>query len=111
MNGNGKNPRKNPRFNGAALRPGNPGNSGGKKGRSGRKPDVYVDLCRDLVTNPKTQASLRRILTNTKHPHFAAIYKHLAEHAYGKPTQPIGNPDSGEIVVRVIREEISVGHD
>jgi hypothetical protein len=106
-----QNPRKNPRFNGAAIRPGNQGNSGGKPGRSGRKPEAYYDLCHELINDPRTRASVKKILANDKHPHFAGLYKHLAEHAYGKPTQPIGNVDSGEVVIRVIREEASVGHD
>ena len=111
-NGNGKNPRKNPRFNGAAIQPGNRGNSGGKPGRSGRKPDAYYDICRELVGDSKTRASVRRILSNDKHPHFAALYKHLAEHAYGKPAQPVtGAGGEGPVVIHVIREEVGVSTD
>jgi hypothetical protein len=102
---NGKNPHKNPRFNGAAILPGNPGNRGGQPGKSGRKPDAFISLCRDLVESPKTQASVRQILSNHKHPHFAVMYKHLTDHAYGKPAQSVTGPEGGPIVVRVVRDD------
>jgi hypothetical protein len=96
---------------GARLAPGNPGNSGGKPGRSGRKPEVYRDLCRELISSAVAVRSVEKILKNDKHPHFATIYKHLAEHAHGKPVQPLSGEDGGAVVVRIIREDPFVASD
>ncbi|HEV8177158.1 MAG TPA: hypothetical protein VGP44_05665 [Gemmatimonadales bacterium] len=115
---NGKRPVKNrvqrlvrPPQGGAGIIPGNPGNSGGKKRRSGRKPNVYRELCEGMLSSPDAQRSVARILKDDRHPHFASIYKHLAEYAHGKPVQPISGEDGGDVVVRVIREEISLARD
>ncbi len=93
------------------LTPGNPGNRGGRKGRSGRKPAVYRDLCRDLIASVAAVRSVQRILQNDEHPHFATMYRHLADHAHGKPVQPVTGEDGGAIVVRVIREEPTGARD
>ncbi len=92
---------------GGKLVPGNPGNRGGAKGRSGRKPDIYRDLCRELVESPAAQKSVRKILGDARHPHFATIYKHLAEYAHGKPEQPIGGGRE-PITIRVVYDEVPV---
>lgn len=114
-NGNGKKPVQKPVAispkGGARLLPGNPGNRGGAKGRSGRKPEVYRALCESLISSPEAQASVKKILKDDRHPHFAVMYRHLAEHAHGKPMQPVGGEDGGPIPVRVIREAASWSDD
>lgn len=114
-NGNGKKPIQKPIPKGVGrnrlLTPGNPGNSGGKAGRSGRKPEVYRDLCRSLLESPETVKSLQSILKDNRHPHFAAIYKHLAEHGHGKPVQPISGEGGGPVRVLVVRESPDFASD
>ena len=77
----------------------------GVKGKSGRKPEVFKAMCAQLVSSAKAKASIRAILADHKHPHFAAIYKHLSEQAFGKATQPVSGEGGGPLVVRVIRED------
>jgi hypothetical protein len=64
-------------FNGAPLTPGNPGNSGGKPGRSGRKPAEFKRWLIRAATDRKARAALRLVLSDAKHPHFAAIWRAL----------------------------------
>jgi hypothetical protein len=78
--------------NGNRLKRGNPGNKGG-----GRPPEEFRETCRHLVSSPAALQSVMAILADTKHPHFAALYKYLADRGYGKPEQPIshGTQDGG----------------
>lgn len=81
------------------LASGKVGNRGG-----GRTPEAFKQLCRDMVASAKAKASVKKILEDDRHPHFAAIYKHLCEHGYGKATQPISGPDpDSPLTVQVIQ--------
>jgi hypothetical protein len=81
----------------AHLTPGNPGNSGGKKGRSGRLPDEAKELCRQLWSSPTALRSVKEILKNPAHPHFANVWKALGERGYGKADQAVTGPGGGPI--------------
>jgi hypothetical protein len=84
---------------GAPVIPGNPGNSGGKKGRSGRLPDEAKELCRKLWNSRAAMRSVREIIKDPKHPHFASVWKELGARGYGKPdqNQTVTGPNGGAI--------------
>jgi hypothetical protein len=83
-----------PGKNGGTLRRGNPNNKGG-----GRLPDEAKELCRDLWSSPAALKSVREILKNPKHPHFASVWKTLGERGYGKAdqNQTVTGPNGGAI--------------
>lgn len=68
---------------------GNPGNSGGKKARSGRKTAEIAGRAERLLNKPKARRALEAVITNENHPHYAAMWKALADRAYGKPAQSL----------------------
>lgn len=73
------------RLRGLDLVRGNPGNSGGKKGRSGRRPDWFKRYAEQLLANPSTKRSVRRILrAGPLHPGFLGLYKELTNRAFGQ---------------------------
>jgi hypothetical protein len=52
-----------------------------------------------------------RVLKNAKHPAWLGAWKFLAEHGYGKPTQPLSNADGSNlppavIAVRLVKTEV-----
>lgn len=55
-----------------------PGNTGGKKGRSGRKPQDFVQWCKDLLAdeNVRRMAEARAKSGDTKILELAAKYSH-----------------------------------
>jgi hypothetical protein len=88
----GGNTEKNIGRNGNPLNRGNPGNRGG-----GRTPDEAKELCRKLWSSPAAMKSVREILKNPKHPHFASVWKTLGERGYGKADQTVTGPGGGPV--------------
>jgi hypothetical protein len=89
-----ENTDKNIGRNGNPLKRGNPGNKGG-----GRTPEVARELCRSLWGSASAMKSVREILKNPKHPHFASVWKTLGERGYGKAdqNQTVTGPNGGAI--------------
>ena len=82
-----------------------PKNTGGKPGRSGRPPQILIDFCRNLVADEAVQAQVSTILRNGDHPHFVALWKAVADRAYGKPTASVelSGPDGSPLPIRIWR--------
>jgi len=71
------------------LIPGNPGNSGGKKGRSGRKPLLWKEHCRDILTDEDVRKHMLAAARTPKLSGYAPLIKMLASYADGLPDQTI----------------------
>ena len=80
-----------------------PGNTGGKKGRSGRKPLAWKALCRDILSDPATQETLRSAATAPAMPGYASLIRMLAEHGEGVPEQTHIIKDGQEARERIAR--------
>ncbi len=80
-----------PARNGGRLLP------GGKKGNKGggRPPEEFKELCREFVSSAPARRSVKTILADDKHPHFASLWKYLADRGYGKAEQPITHGAAG----------------
>lgn len=86
------------RFGGTLRRGG-----GNPKRNGGRKPDWLRQFCDDLLASPKCKAQVKAILSDKDHPAFAVMWKAVGERGHGKAAQPMSH--SGEVAIRVIREE------
>lgn len=71
---------------------------------AGRPPNEHVEFCRRLISDPAAEAEALAVLTDRSHGAFAAMWKAVAERAYGKPVQPLSGDPTAPLVVRVIRE-------
>ncbi len=83
-----------------------PGKNGGKLKRggtnagAGRPPQWFKDLNAKMICDPKVRKAVATILANPDHPHFAAMWKAVAERGYGKPESKV------DVVVKHYREAI-----
>lgn len=94
-----KTPRRLPN---GTLVGGNSGHSGGKKGRSGRKPIALKTLAEDLLSDPETKKSVRKILKDPDHRHFAAIFNALCDRAEGKAKQSVDLTSNGQTLESLV---------
>jgi hypothetical protein len=69
----------------------------------GRQTDRFKLWCRKLIANPKRRKQVRRVLNNANHPAYSAMWKEVAAHGHGKPSQSveIGGKISLELADRI----------
>lgn len=95
-------PRDKPRDgipgrNGGTLR-----NGGTNAGGPGRPPNEFKALMQTLASRVAQASYMAEVLDDPKHPHWAFAVKHVTEHGYGKPTQPMEHTGAvGSYVVRL----------
>lgn len=81
------------------LRRGNPGNKGG-----GRKPEVYKKWLGSLLDSEAHRREFAAATKDRTDPAFQFATKHAAEHAHGRPAQPITGADGQPLTIRLVRE-------
>lgn len=90
-----------PGANGGRLRA---GGTRGNRGGPGRPSNAFKEYCARLLEDRACQAQVRRVLRDASHPAFAALWKAIAERAYGKAPQAVevSGPGGGAVPVQVI---------
>lgn len=55
----------------------------------GRPTKRFKAWCRRAIANPRTKKQVRKILQNSNHPAFKAMWAEVAAHAHGRPAQAV----------------------
>ena len=74
---------------GALLSGGLPGNRGG-----GRTPDAFKRWCADQLAGPDREAAVEKVLRDSSHPAYSAMWKAVADRAYGRPKESVEHSGS-----------------
>jgi len=57
-----------------------------------------------MISSPEAEQAVGAVLKNPKHPAFAAMWKALADRAYGKAPQPLtGEGGTGPVAIAITR--------
>lgn len=75
-----------------------PGNTGGKKGRSGKKPDDFIQWCKDLAADPEARRAWEAKAKEGDHK----ILDLIAKYGHGLPTQKVDQTTT--VILKAVRE-------
>ncbi|MGI9077580.1 MAG: hypothetical protein ACR2G6_09665 [Gemmatimonadaceae bacterium] len=92
---------------------------GPRKGapNAGRPPDEFKEYCRRLLATPGVDKEIESVLQDSSHPAYAAMWKTVADRAYGRAVQAVeltGRDGASVIPVEAIqaaRERVLVRLD
>lgn len=77
---------------------------GPKPGMGGRTPTAVRDWARQLLDDPTVVDAVASVLRNPRSRHFVAMWKAVADRAYGKPEQSLAHefPNGAGAIVAYI---------
>jgi hypothetical protein len=82
---------------------------GPKKGapNAGRPSLEHIEWCKRVLSDPKVEAGVFRILHNPKHPQFTALWAKIAERGYGRIIEQGGEeqlrPTGEQVVAELVQ--------